>query len=160
LGYGVYGEAHSDHGAHAGVYGKATGTNGFGVYSDGDMGTNGSKAAVVETANYGTRRLFCLESPEIYFEDFGQGQLVNGEATVTIDPIFAQTVNLGMTYHVFLTPMGECPLYVARKSSTSFTVRAMGEGNPDVSFDYRIVAKRLGYENLRLDKVNVPNIEG
>jgi len=34
----------------------------------------------------------------------------------------------------------------------------MGEGNPDVSFDYRIVAKRLGYENLRLDEVSVPNM--
>jgi hypothetical protein len=160
LGYGVYGEAHSDNGAHAGVYGKATGTNGFGVYSDGDMGTSGTKAAVVATADYGTRRLFCLESPGVYFEDFGQGQLVNGEATVTIDPMFAQTVNLDMTYHVFLTPMGECPLYVARKSPTSFTVHAMGEGNPDVSFDYRIVAKRLGYENLRLDRVSVVNIGG
>jgi hypothetical protein len=36
----------------------------------------------------------------------------------------------------------------------------MGEGNPDVSFDYRIVAKRMGYENLRLDRVRVPDIEG
>jgi hypothetical protein len=101
-----------------------------------------------------------LESPEIYFEDFGQGQLVNGEARVEIDPVFAQTVNLEMTYHVFLTPLGECPLYVSEKSRTSFTVRAMGDGNADVAFDFRIVAKRLGYENLRMDRVNVQNVEG
>jgi len=36
----------------------------------------------------------------------------------------------------------------------------MGEAKADVAFDFRIVAKRLGYENLRMDRVNVQNTEG
>ena len=71
-----------------------------------------------------------------------------------IEPIFAQTVSLD-AYHVFLTPLGDCPLYVAEKTPVSFTVRAMGGQPCEVAFDYRIVAKRLGYEQLRLEAVTL-----
>ena len=73
------------------------------------------------------------------------------QATVPIEPIFAQTVNLTETYHVFLTPLGDCALYVAAKTPALFTVKAMGGQTCSITFDYRIVAKRLGYEGLRLD---------
>ena len=92
-----------------------------------------------------------MESPQNWFEDFGSAQLVNGQATVPIEPIFAQTVNLTETYHVFLTPLGDCPLYVSGKTQTSFSVKAMGGQTCSIAFDYRIIAKRQGYEGLRLD---------
>jgi len=113
----------------------------------------GIKGAVVATQDYGQRRLSAVESPENWFEDFGTHQLVDGEATVAIEAIFAQTVNTGVSYHVFLTPLGDCGLYVAQKSSASFTVRAQGGRSCSIPFDYRIVAKRLGYENARLDPI-------
>jgi len=126
------------------------------VFINGSYTATGSKSAVVETQNYGTRALYSVESPEIWFEDFGTGQLTNGKAVITIDPVFAGTVNLADDYHVFLTPLGDCALYVGEKSHTSFTVRAMGGQTCSIAFDYRIVAKRLGYEDVRLAEVDTP----
>jgi len=123
----------------------------FAVNENGDMTAIGTKSAVVTTQDYGQRKLYAVESPENWFEDFGAAQLVNGQAAVLIEPIFAQTVNLTETYHVFLTPLGDCPLYVSGKTQTSFSVKAMGGQTCSIAFDYRIVAKRLGYEHLRLD---------
>jgi hypothetical protein len=82
-----------------------------------------------------------------------------GSGTVLIEPMFAQTVNLTETYHVFLTPLGDCPLYVAEKSAQSFTVKAMGGQTCGIAFDYRIVAKRLGYETLRLEPATLDTAE-
>ncbi|KPJ48360.1 MAG: hypothetical protein AMJ38_05525 [Dehalococcoidia bacterium DG_22] len=85
-----------------------------------------------------------IESPEVWFEDFGTGQLVNGQATVTIESIFLETINTDEPYHVFVTPLGDCSgLYVTNKTATSFEVRELGGGTSNVEFDYRIAAKRL-----------------
>jgi len=98
--------------------------------------------------------LHTMESPENWFEDFGSGTLTNGSATVELDPTFASTVNTTTDYHVFLTPRGECGgLYVANTTPTGFEVRELRHGSSSVAFDYRIVAKRAGYENQRLEDV-------
>ena len=98
--------------------------------------------------------LYAMQSAENWFEDAGSGQLSNGSASIALDPTFAQTVNLGVEYHVFLTPNGDCKgLYVSQKSATSFEVHELGGGNSSVAFDYRIMAKRSGYENARLADV-------
>ncbi len=99
-----------------------------------------------------TVSLYTVQSTENWFEDFGTASLKDGEAVVEIEPLFAQTVNLSEDYHVFLTPLGDCNgLYVAEKTATSFTVHELGSGTSDIDFDYRIVAKRLGYETERLE---------
>jgi hypothetical protein len=36
--------------------------------------------------------MFCPEMPEIFFMDVGQGQLQNGRAYITLDPIFAKNI--------------------------------------------------------------------
>ncbi len=114
---------------------------------------SGTAASIVDTEEYGAQKLYAMESPDVWVEDFGSGALVNGVATVSIDPIFAETVDLD-EYHVFLTPLGDCKgLYVAAKTSISFEVRELGGGASNVSFDYRIVAHRLGYEDVRLEEV-------
>ncbi len=167
--YGLYGSGYS------GVYGAATSTNGRGVeghaasdtgnyaglfygnvsvLGDFTVAVGHTKSAVVDTPDYGRRALYAQESPENWFEDFGTGELRNGEAVVAIEPIFAETVNLDEDYHVFVTPLGDCALYVDEKSPTSFAVRALGGQSCSVSFDYRIVAKRLGFEDLRLGEVS------
>jgi hypothetical protein len=93
-----------------------------------------------------------MESPEVWFEDVGSSQLTNGLVFVTIDPLFAQTVNLGSDFHVFLTPLGDCNgLYIARKGPDGFEVRELGGGAADIAFDYRIIAKRAGYEGTRME---------
>jgi hypothetical protein len=104
----------------------------------------------------GARRvaLYAMESPQHWFEDFGAGRLENGTAAVALDPTFAQTVNGASDYHVFLTPEGDCRgLYVSRKTASGFEVRELGGGRSTVAFDYRIVALRRGFENVRLEDV-------
>ncbi len=126
------------------------------IDESGNLNCTGSKSALVKTADHGRRLLYAVESPEVWFEDLGSASLSDGEATVVFDPIFAQTVNLKTEYHVFVTPLCREPvlLFVTDKGTTGFTVRGVTlDGQPSsCSFDYRIVAKRLGYEDRRLEK--------
>lgn len=39
---------------------------------------------------------------------------------------------------------------MSQKSPTSFEVHELGAGTSSVAFDYRIIAKRKNYENVRL----------
>lgn len=114
--------------------------------------TAGTKSAVVDTSQ-GQRLTYTVESPEMWLEDFGTAQLLHGKGVVSLDPLFAETVNTGVDYHVFLTPLGDSAgLFVASKADASFEVRETGGGSADIAFDYRIVAKRRGYENERLEE--------
>jgi len=57
-----------------------------------------------------------------------------------------------MEYHVFLTPNGDCRgLYVKQKTAASFEVHELGGGTSSVSLDYRIVALRKNFENIRME---------
>ena len=142
-GAGIFGYAYNGSGNYAGqFYGN--------VKIVGNQTVTGTKSAVVKTQDYGTRTLYAVESPENWFQDFGTGQLTDGTAVITIDPVFAETVNLADDYHVFFTPMGDCALYVTDKTPTTFTVKALGGQTCSIAFDYNIVAKRLGYETVRL----------
>lgn len=135
---------------------EAVGSSGScSMSAGGDLGCTG-KVITAADVESGTRKvaLYSVQSPENWFEDFGSGALSNGSATVTLDPTFAQTVNTGTEYHVFLTPKGDCKgLYVANESAAGFEIRELGGGNSSVAFDYRIVAKRAGFENVRLADV-------
>jgi len=120
----------------------------------GDLGANGTKSAVVDTEHYEQRELYALESPEVWFEDFGVASLEDGKARVIFEPIFAETVNLRVDYHVFVTPLCQeaVLLFVTQKDAQGFTVQGvtLDEKPAICEFDYRIVAKRLGYEDVRL----------
>jgi hypothetical protein len=96
--------------------------------------------------------VYAMQSAENWLEDAGSGQLSNGSVRIELDPAFARTVNAGVEYHVFLTPKGDCKgLYVTNESPTGFGVRELGGGTSSIAFDYRIMAKRKGYENVRLE---------
>ena len=116
---------------------------------------NGSKSAVLQTESYGQRAVYTIESPEVWLQDFGSASLVDGSATVAFEPIFAETVNLEMDYHVFVTPVCQEPalLFVTAKDTSGFTVRGVTlDGQPAAcGFDYNVVAKRLGLEDIRLE---------
>ena len=125
------------------------------IFTGGDLSCTGTVSGTVRAGD-GARRVMVhsVQSPENWFEDFGSGTLANGAATVALDPTFASTVNTATDYHVFLTPNGDCKgLYVSQKSADSFEVRELGGGQSSFAFDYRIVAKRAGYENQRLEDV-------
>ncbi len=168
---GVYGEADSSNNAGLEGYSQ-TGTGVIGVAGSsgalaahfagtsggfcnidfaGNFGCTGSKSAVVPLHDGRQVALYSVEAPENWFEDFGSSQMKAGAATVLLDPQFAETVNARVDYHVFVTPNGECNgLYVTAKTSNSFEVRELNGGRSNVAFDYRIIARRKGYETVRM----------
>jgi hypothetical protein len=121
----------------------------------GNLAVMGQKAALVQTATHGQRKVYAVESPDEWFEDFGDAKLAGSLAIVKIDPIFGETVNTNWKYHVFLTANGRCSLYVAEKTSSFFKVKRLN-GARTCAFEYRIVAKRRGYESVRLAQVAIP----
>jgi hypothetical protein len=128
------------------------------VYVTGNLTVVGSfpKSAAVRGGDGGLKRLYCMESPECWFEDFGTGQLTNGSGHVQIDPGFGELVH-GHDYHVFLTPRGDSKgLYVGDQNSTSFTVHEQQGGTSSLSFSYRLVAKRKDIPGVRLEAVEEP----
>jgi hypothetical protein len=125
------------------------------IDTGGSVGCTG-KVGADASVDGGARKvsLYAVQSPENWFEDFGSGTLAGGAVTIALDATFAQTINTITGYHVFLTPNGDCKgLYISQKSAASFEVRELGGGSSSVAFDYRIVARRSGYENVRLTDV-------
>jgi hypothetical protein len=107
----------------------------------------------------GTHRLtYCTESPESWFEDFGRARLSRGRAEVRLDPDFAALIQTD-DFHVFLTAEDETRgLYVADRSEAGFAVREQRGGDGDVTFSYRVVARRRDVDAGRLASVDIPEI--
>jgi hypothetical protein len=116
----------------------------------------GSKSAAVPHPDGSHRRLYSLEAPESWFEDFGRADLVHGQADVELDPDFVAVVRSD-DYHVFLTPEGDSAgLFVSSRTSTGFEVREQQGGESTLVFSYRLVAKRGDIEGPRFEKVEPP----
>ncbi len=153
--------ANSDY--YTGWFWHDLGSGNPGLGTNADFYVGGTKSAYVPTQNYGTRALYCEESAEIYFTDYGSAKLHNGHCTVQIDPIFLQTVTINDNnpMKVFIQMTDECPngVYV-KKGKDSFEVIEQNGGHSDATFDYRIVAKRKGFETRRLTHIEPPNPAG
>lgn len=105
----------------------------------------GTVSTIAKGLNGERVTLHCTEAPEIYFEDYGQGQLVNGRVHVEIDPIIAKniTVNEKHPLRVFIQLEDECNgVYVTNKTGTSFDVVELAKGQSNAKFQYRIVGNR------------------
>lgn len=172
---------------HAGLIGYANQAGGIGVIGNapggaspglagvfnGDVTINGAfrvygapkNAAVKHPTDNTYRLLYCEESPESWFADYGRGTLAGDKADITLDPDFAALVHTE-EYHVFLTAHGPQHLHVAQQSATGFTVVAtplggVQAGGPKAvtgggTFSWRVVAKRKDIAGDRLAKVDAP----
>jgi hypothetical protein len=124
------------------------------VFISGSLNVAGAKNAVVPHPDGSMRTLYCQESPEPWFEDFGRAQLVNGVAQVKLDAEFAALASV-TSYHVFTEAEGDCNgLYVTQQTPAGFEVRETNGGRHSLSFSYRIVAKRKDIAGPRLAKVD------
>jgi hypothetical protein len=111
--------------------------------------------AAVPSSDGTLRRLYGPQSAEAYYEDFGQGALVSGVSAVSLDPKFSALI-LNDTYHVFLTPRGDCnTLYISAQNGSGFEVRESKGGTSSVGFSYRIVARPKTGSGPRLDRVTI-----
>jgi hypothetical protein len=105
---------------------------------------NGTKSAAVDIDGE-LRLMYAVEAPQSLFEDVGRAKLVNGRATVVIDPLFVKAI-VSSDYHVFLTPSAASSkgLAVVARRPLEFIVQELGGGTGDYEFDYRLVAVRRG----------------
>jgi hypothetical protein len=171
-GFGVYGLSAKGHGlvgatAAAGAAAVVGATNGVaGAYAGAFYGPvvvggsftvfGGPKSAAVPHPDGTHRRLYCVESPESWFEDFGEQQLECGQADVALDPDFAALVN-PENYQVFLTQYGgHDDLSVVERTPRGFRVEAK-ETLSATRFGWRVVAKRKDIEAPRFETVTVPH---
>jgi hypothetical protein len=187
-GHGLVGTTNATDG-HAGLMGNANNAGGVGLmgigpgYGTGSAGKAGifygnvqitggtlsapvMQAAVQHQGDNSYRLLHTMVSPDGWAEDFGDGTLTNGAATVSLDPDFAALVET-VGYHVYLTEYGDHHnLFVATRSASGFTVQAKETANPvgvkaptkgvTGAFSYRVVAKRKDIKAVRLAKVTPP----
>ena len=170
-GFGVYGLSAKGHGlvgatAAPGAAAVVGATNGVvGAYAAALYGpvivggnftvVGGAKSAAVPHPDGTHRRLYCVESPESWFEDFGKASLECGRAHVRIDPDFAAVARMD-DYHVFLTTYaGRDLLTIADQTPEGFDVE--GEPLSTTRFSWRIVAKRKDIPGVRLEAVEIPS---
>jgi hypothetical protein len=126
-----------------------------GIGGNGDLSCTGQVKSLV-SAGGGTRTVetYAPHSAEDWMEDYGTGTMERGVAMVAIDPAFAETISESADYHVFITPRGDSKsLYVIHATASGFEVRESGGGTSSLTFDFKIVGKRRGYEAQRLRDV-------
>jgi trimeric autotransporter adhesin len=86
--------------------------------------------------------MHCPETPEFYFEDYGDGQLTNGKAHIDLDPVLAKNVAINEKHHlrVFVQLEGNCKgVYVTNKTATGFDVVELDGGTSNTPFEWHIV---------------------
>jgi len=110
----------------------------------GDMIASGAKPAVVRTASSGHRLLYDVESTEVWFEDVGEGRLVNGKSHIDLDPVFLETVTIDEEHplKVFVQLEGDCKGTYVKKDNTSFNVAELQGGTSNASFSCRVSAAK------------------
>lgn len=89
--------------------------------------------------------LSCPEAPENLFQDYGQGELVQGKAKIELDPILAKNIVVDDKHplRVFIQVEGECNgVFVTKKSGTGFEVQELAGGSSNIAFTYTVIANR------------------
>lgn len=149
-------EARTNGAGWAGAF-RGTGSQSMGVYITassfypGLQVAGGTKSAVVNTSD-GARALYCEEATEVWFTEYGFGKINGQSVMIPFETKFTQTVNLDEPYHVFLQAYGDAELYVSKRTPSGFEVKVRGSEIVTTEFSFRIVAKRKGFENLRLER--------
>ena len=123
----------------------------------GSVTVHGTKSRIVDTQSYGSRELYCYETPSPLFGDIGSAQIgEDGLCYVSIDDIFSETVRTDYAYQVFLQPYGDGSLWVSERHQQYFVV----EGTPGISFGWECKARQTGYEMTRLEDAGTHDLYG
>ncbi|MEO0073584.1 MAG: hypothetical protein ABIK43_02835 [candidate division WOR-3 bacterium] len=114
---------------------------------------SGAVSTYIIDENDQERTLHCPETPEVLFEDVGTAQLRDGYCRVDIDPLLLRGIVINedhpLRIFVQLHEGGLQPRIV--RANTYFEVYALDSISRNSRFDWRIVANRRGYEDLRFE---------
>lgn len=126
-----------------------------GMTVNGNFRVTGAKNAIVKTSQ-GTVAINAYETADYYFGDIGSAKTGDSKvAMIDIESLFKETVNTDVEYQVFLTSYGPGDIWVSERQRDYFVVESE---LPNMEFGWEIKAKRKGYENTRLAKVDVSNV--
>lgn len=106
---------------------------------------NGSVSTIVKRPDGESVIMFAPESPEVLFQDYGIGKLINGKANIKLDPILVNNIRVDDDHplKVFIQLEGDCNgVYVTNKSVNGFDVIELQGGSSNVSFSWSITATR------------------
>lgn len=96
--------------------------------------------------NVGEERIMVApEAPEALFQDYGVGQLINGKATISLDPILTKNIAVDEDHpmKVFVQLEGDCKgVYVTNKTANGFDVVELNNGTSNTKFSYQLIANR------------------
>ncbi len=137
-GDGTFGGYFQNGDTYAYVGGRTSGT-------DQKINGTGAVSTIVKNTSGERVNLYCPEAPEIYFQDYGEGQLVNGRAHIELDPDFAinVTINEKHPLRVFIQLEDDCNgVYVTNKTKTGFDVVELNGGKSNAKFMWTVTANR------------------
>ena len=124
------------------------------LHSQSTLSCNGTKNRIVDTANYGKRKLYAYETTSPMFADFGHNKIGdNGAVKITLDEIFAECVELDLESYINITPYtANAGLYIAEKGEDYFIVA----GVVGAEFDWQITYRQKDYRTDRLESFTEP----
>ena len=104
--------------------------------------------------------LYDMQSPNVWYEDFGEGTLVNGKAEIIVAADFATAVDTS-TYHVFLTSYDPASkgIAVAARQADRFIVQEHAGGMSSLAFSWRMVARPKGATAERMPTLTLPDLK-
>jgi hypothetical protein len=118
----------------------------------------GSKYCAEVTEDYGIRGLHAVESADILYYDRGVSNLINGEATVQLDPIFLECIepDTDLTpWQIWVECYGENGVYVSEVGTDYFKVKERNGGTSNNKIIWRFEAVRKNYAGIRLMEVTI-----
>ncbi|NLN74358.1 MAG: hypothetical protein GX140_08970 [Bacteroidales bacterium] len=147
-------------GKHTGVYAKVVESSGEAIYTE--SGSNvvrvnhfnsdstaqykiighGAVSTIVEDINGDEVVMHAPETPEYYFMDYGEAQLVEGRVHVELDPNFTKNVvvNKDHPMRVFVQLEDDCNgVFVTNKTATGFDVIELSKGKSNAKFQWNVV---------------------
>jgi len=149
-----------------GYFENALGATNINVYVAGYNGMtqfkilgSGVVSTIVKDLNENNVVMFAPESPEVLFQDYGTGKLVNGFAHISLDPVFSKNIYISekTPLRVFVQLEGDCNgVYVANKSKTGFDVYELNNGSSDVAFTYTVIGNRADEPDSKYAGVRFP----
>jgi hypothetical protein len=105
--------------------------------------TNHGAKDSLEWTSKGTVGVSCVESTEVWYEDLGEGKIVNEECLIELDPLYLEVTE--GDYHVILSAYGQSSYLYCERSDTSFMVKS----DKDIPFSYKVIRHRRHYGHFR-----------
>ena len=129
---------------------RGNNANYSGYFNGNHVIANGTKSASVGTSK-GNQLLYVTELPGVWFEDVGTAQLKNGYCEVKLDPMFLETIFVDDAHpmQVFLQEQGESNGLFVVPGKDGFIVKEKSQGKSNIKFSYRLMAKRLHFQDHR-----------